>query len=305
MGSASAAVTAVSVQGSGRASGVARCAMTAVAVSSTAVERGHACPVRVRAEARRRRASSRSSTPAAAAGAGVARVFSTGASTGGGWRMVWPGRRWRDWAARRRRSSSHIDPARTGPPVSPATNQARVPAGVVGGLGGLRVVGAPHCGTSRCRGRRGGPGGRGGGVGAGRVIAAGRGGVVGGCPGRGRERVAPRAAGGVAWSASAVWRAGDGQSPADVDDVRVEQVGPAGLGGVRGRVEDLGVAVGVAQLCRGRSRTGCRPAARCTWPAPPPVRVPGAVRPARSGSCRGGGSGSPPRTWVLRAAICV
>ena len=52
----------------------------------------------------------------------MAIVFSTGANRGGGAASVRPGRRWRNWAWRRRRSVSSSEPASSAPPaVSPAS----------------------------------------------------------------------------------------------------------------------------------------------------------------------------------------
>ena len=109
-----------SVHGAGRASWAAKCRVSAPALSSAPTRAGIGCPVRAREEARARRAASTNSRVRAVAGPAAARVFSTGARTGGGAGNVRPGRRWRDCVPRRRRSSSHMDPARTGPPDSPA-----------------------------------------------------------------------------------------------------------------------------------------------------------------------------------------
>src|SRR5450759_5090807 len=64
------------------------------------------------------------STVGAAPAPAVIRVFSTGARTGGGVAIIRPGRRARDWAARRRCKASHSDPPKIVPaPTRPASSQ--------------------------------------------------------------------------------------------------------------------------------------------------------------------------------------
>ena len=87
-----------------------------------------------------RSARSTRSTVSSVADPTVARVFSTGARTGGAVAIVRPGRRWRICAARRRRSSIHRDPASTGPPASPASSHG---AGSAPSAGAAVVEGLP------------------------------------------------------------------------------------------------------------------------------------------------------------------
>ena len=209
--------------------------------------------------ARRSSAWSTSSTISSVAAPTLARVFSTGATTGGGVAMVRPGRRWRVCSARRRRSSIHKDPASTGPPARPASSHGAASAPSAGAALVEGLSAAPSGGTvlGPC---------------AAGVLAAGVfvaavpvvGVVVAGPGSAGLVPVAAAsgavppgaarscgAAGAGAVLALCVLGAGDGQAPPGKDQVGVAQVPPVGLVGVAGGREDLGVAVGVPEAVFG------------------------------------------------------
>ena len=225
-----------------------------------------------------------------------------GQRAGVGWR--WCGRGGGAAAARRgvgAAGSTWTRPGRARRPGRRAAT-ARAPqlgsaAGVLGwsGLAGLGCGGPT--GRGRCRGC----------VGAGGALVGLCRGPGGGGPGRGREgvRLRPGRLGGGGRPARSLWLPcvlGDGQGPPDVDDVRVAQVRPAGLGDVPGGVEDLGVAAGVAELLVGDAGQGVALLHRVRALLPE-------VRPARSGAGRVStvpgrrNPGRPPRVSVLRSAI--
>jgi hypothetical protein len=124
--------------------------------SSTAATAGMGSPSWARPEARWRRTASTNSTVGAVTGPAVAKVFSTGARTGGGVATVRPGRRWRTCM---RAALPQQDPHRPGQDrtAGQAGEQPRR-----GGLGA--VVGAGGCGgVARVDGWSGGGAGGGGG----------------------------------------------------------------------------------------------------------------------------------------------
>ena len=138
---------------------------------------------------------------------------------------------------------------------------------------------------------------------SGRAVGPGVGG-----PGRGREGVGLRPGrlrGGAGAVPGAVWAwlCGDGQGPPDVDDVRVAQVRPAGLGDVAGRRRRSRGSGGRRRGARRRCRRGCRPSSPCRCPPAPRVRARGRGR-AGSAPCPGRRNpGRPPRVSALRSAI--